>query len=912
MPVEPGRMLSHYRIVEKIGEGGMGVVYLAEDTKLKRRVALKVLPPEVATIPERLRRFRHEAEAVAALNHPGVVTIHSVEDAEGVHFFTMEFVQGKDLGSLIRRGGLKIDDLVEIALSLADALSAAHAKGIVHRDLKPANIMVSDDGRLKLLDFGLAKLRESEAANITAERTATALTAQGLIVGTAPYMSPEQIEGRTPDSRSDIFSFGVILHEMATGERPFKGETIAGLMSSILRDPAPSALELRPELPPPVGRIIRRCLEKEPERRFRAALDVRNELRDLKDEIDSPESATEVITGQATGSRARRKWWPVAVVAAVVLLTAAVLVLWQRNRAPDGLDSVAAAFPTAPKRIAVLPFQNLGPPEDEYFAAGMTDEVRTKLAALRTVQVIARGSADQYRETTKPPEQIAEELGVRFILTARVRWDRSNEGEGRIRLTPELIEVTGEAAPAIAWQGSYDAVLVDVFEVQSDVATQVARALDLSLAESDRHAFSERPTENLEAYRAFLRGREIRRERGLGRSRELAAEQYEYAVALDPDFGAAWASLAAIYSYVYAWIKPDPAMAERARYSAERARALGPERPESLMAMGSYYTYVQKDSQRALAEYLKGLEKAPNHVPLLVRAAVTERRLGRWENSVAHGRRAADLDPRSISANSSMAFTLRRLRRYDEAWEYVERLRLLAPANISRIENEVVWHLVQGDLSAARKVLRDAEGTVALPDLVAHFAVSGDLYWVLDDEQQEVLLRLTPAAFSDNVVDWALALSGTYWIRGEQDRVREYAERAREGCEQQLEGTPDDALLRAALGLVFAYLDRPDKSFRESERAVQLLPVSEDAVWGPWVQIQYVRACIVLGRHEEALDLLAPLLDIPYDGTPSWLSIDPNFAPLRGNPRFKRMVAERRPLIVDPERDGTAAAVAGR
>ena len=898
MPAEPGRMLSHYRIVEKIGEGGMGVVYLAEDTKLKRRVALKVLPPEVASIPDRLKRFRKEAEAVAALNHPGVVTIHSVEDAEGVHFFTMEFVEGKDLGTLIPRRGMKIEDLVEIALRLADALSAAHAKGIVHRDLKPANIMVADTGRLKLLDFGLAKLREPEAPNITTERTGTALTAQGQIVGTAPYMSPEQIEGRAPDARSDIFSFGVILHEMATGERPFRGETIAGLMSSILRDPAPSALKLRPELPPPVGRIIRRCLEKAPDRRFQTALDVRNELEDLKDEIDSTESATEVITGPAPVSGGRRWRWRAVAAAALVLLTAAFLVLWQQNRAPDELDPAAAASSDAPQRIAVLPFQNLGPPEDEYFAAGMTDEVRTKLAALRTVQVIARGSADQYRETTKPPEQIARELGVRFILTARVRWDRQGEGEGRIRLTPELIEVTGEAAPAIAWQGSYDAVLVDVFQVQSDVATQVARALDLSLAESDRNALSERPTENLEAYRAFLRGREITRERG-GPASELAAEQYEYAVALDPDFTAAWANLASIYSYAHGWVKPDPARAERARHAAERARALGPERPESRMAMGSYYTYVQKDTQRALAEYLEGLERAPNHVPLLVRAAVTERRLGRWESAVAHGRRAVDLDPRSILANHSMAFTLRRLRRYDEAWEYGERARLLAPASISQIETEVVWHLVQGDLSAARKVLRDAEGTVAVPDLVAHIAVSGDLYWVLDDEQQEVLLRLTPAAFSNNVADWALTLAGTYWIRGEQDRVREYAEQARVALEQQLEGTPDNALVRAALGLVFAYLDQPDESLRESERAVQLLPVSEDAVWGPWVQLQYVRACIVLGRHEEAIDLLAPILEIPYDITPGWLSIDPNFAPLRDNPRFKRLVEEQRPLVVD-------------
>src|SRR3990172_3572461 len=284
-----GRTLSHYKILQKLGSGGMGDVYLAEDNELGRQIALKVLPPELAESEERRSRFQREAKAVAALNHPHIVTVHSVEEAQGVHFITMELVRGKTLSEVIPRKGLSLAKFFEIAIPLADAVAAAHEKGVLHRDLKPDNLMLSDEGRLKILDFGLAKLKPEAGVSGISEQPTNARTEEGRIVGTVVYMSPEQAEGKALDSRSDIFSLGIVLYEMATGERPFQGETTASVLSSILKDTPKSVTEINPALPSLVGRIVRRCLVKDAENRYQTAKDLRNELQELKREVDSGE-----------------------------------------------------------------------------------------------------------------------------------------------------------------------------------------------------------------------------------------------------------------------------------------------------------------------------------------------------------------------------------------------------------------------------------------------------------------------------------------------------------------------------------------------------------------------------------------------------------------------------------------------
>jgi Tol biopolymer transport system component len=358
MPVEPGQMLSHYRLAEKIGEGGMGEVYRAEDTRLGREIALKVLPSAMAADTERRARFEREAKAIAALNHPNIVTLHSVEEAEGLHFLTMELVEGKTLSELIPGQGLSLDRFFELAVALADAVSAAHERGITHRDLKPANVMVGKEGRLKVLDFGLAKLREeAQAEDGTTQLPTKSITHEGKILGTLAYMSPEQVEGKPVDHRSDIFSLGVILYEMATGQRPFKGDTGASIVSSILRDAPAPVSELNRSLPRHLGRIVRHCLQKDPERRSQTAKDLRNELEELKEEVSTGEWRPETAAPGASQSKAGRRWVFVAVPAVVVLV---VGYLWLENRSEDSVDRSSLLTPTF-SRITSQPGEELFP-----------------------------------------------------------------------------------------------------------------------------------------------------------------------------------------------------------------------------------------------------------------------------------------------------------------------------------------------------------------------------------------------------------------------------------------------------------------------------------------------------------------------------------------------------------------------
>ena len=543
--------------------------------------------------------------------------------------------------------------------------------------------------------------------------------------------------------------------------------------------------------------------------------------------------------------------------------------------------------------MAVLPFENLGAAEDGYFADGMTDEVRSKLAGLSGLTVIASASASQYKATTKPPEQIAKELGVGYLLVAKVRWQKSGP-TSRIRLTSELVEVGGGGAPTTRWQEAFEADLQDVFRVQGEIATKVAQSLELALSGKERGLLTARPTSNLAAYDAYLKGLEIEKEGFSPTTRRRALAQYEQAVALDPGFALAWARLSTSHSAGHRnrGGPPSPQDADGAKKAAERAMELAPGMPGGHVALGSYYLWVKNDPEKASEAYTRGLKLAPDDAFLLRGLARAERDLGRWEEAVAHLRRARELDPRSWEGERQLGNTLIRLRRTGDAREAIDRGLALAPANLTLISEKAMTFLQGGDLAGARAVLAAAPKEVEPTALVADFAAFENLHWVLDDAQRDVLLRLTPGAFDGDRATWGIALAQAWALRGDQAKAREYAEEALKGLTAYSTDFPRAKEPNIRVALALAYMGRKVEAVREGEASVAPWPIATRPFPAPYVQHvqhQLVRIHILVGNHEKALDLLEPLLKVPYHLTPGWLRIDPNFDPLRGNPRFEKL-----------------------
>jgi TolB-like protein/tetratricopeptide (TPR) repeat protein len=540
----------------------------------------------------------------------------------------------------------------------------------------------------------------------------------------------------------------------------------------------------------------------------------------------------------------------------------------------------------------VLPFENLGAPDDEYFADGMTDAVRGKLAAVPGLQVIARTSSAPYKKTAKTPQQIGQELGVRYILTATVRWEKSG-GTSRVQVSPELVQVGEGTAPTTKWQQPFDATMTDVFQVQADIASRVAQALDVAMGATARETLGERPTKNLAAYDAFLKGNEAAGgfiTAGPGDLRR-AISYYERAVALDSGFALAWAQLSRAHAFMP---PPTPADYAAGRAAAERARALAPSAPQTYLALGDYYSNLERDWNRALEQYDQGRKVAPNEAELLTGIALVERAQGHFEQSMTSLRQALALDPRSAGTARRLAQSLLWLKRYPEAMAAADRALALDPESPDLNETKAMVFLAQGDLPGARGVLQAATTRADPIALVAYVATYWDLFWVLDDAQQQLLFRLTPEPFGGDVSNWAICLAQTYALRGDMARARAYADSARAAGEALLKEAPDDVAHRAVVALAYAYMGRKAEAVREGEKTVSLNPIEKEYYQGTYYVHQLARVYTLVGEPEKAIDHLEQVLALPYYLSPAWLRIDPTFDPLRKNPRFQKLVAAPR------------------
>ena len=540
--------ISRYEIVSKIATGGMGSVYLARDTKLERSIALKVLPPDVADDPTVLARFRQEARAIAAVNHPNIVVIHSVEEVGETHFITMELIEGRTLSDIIKEDEIELDFFFKVAIPLVSALEAAHSQGVTHRDLKPANIMVTHAGQVKVLDFGLAKVVRADAEPPSPDnRTETMLTDE-LIIGTPNYMSPEQVRSEPADARSDVFSLGAILYHLATGHRPFGGFTTTEILASVIRDTPTPAVTVNPDCPPLLSRIIDRCLAKDPARRYQDMGELRMQLE-----------------------QARRDF----------------------QAANEGIIH----------SIAVLPFVDMSPQKDqEHFCSGIAEEIINALTGVDRLKVVSRMSSFQYGEMGGDTREIGRKLGVQALLEGSVR-----KAGVKLRIIAQLIDVTDGCH---IWSQRFDRELQDIFEVQDEIAQSVVKALRLKIDPTRDRQLVEVRTNDPAAYDFYLRGREFFRRWGK-RNIQIAQRMFYQASGIDPEFASAYAGLADTYSYVFMYINSSRENLEQAERNSSKALELDPALAEAHAARGLALS-LGKHHQAAVKSFRTAIELDPN------------------------------------------------------------------------------------------------------------------------------------------------------------------------------------------------------------------------------------------------------------------------------------------------------------
>jgi len=904
-----GKTLLHYEIIRKIGSGGMGDVYLARDTKLGRDVAIKVLPERVAQDPERHKRFEREARSVAALNHPNVVTIHSVEEADGHVFLTMELVEGNELGDGIPRGGFPLIRFLELATAIAEGVGAAHKAGITHRDLKPANIKLTPDGRVKILDFGLAKLTDVSRVD---DRTMSMLqseTAEGKILGTVTYMSPEQAQGLPVDQRSDIFSLGIVLYQMATGDLPFQGTTSISTISAILKDTPSPVTDLRRDVPRHLGRIISRCLEKSADQRYQSAGDLAIELNRLHSEVESGEHGTASSGVSATPEAApspsapdrstsetsaefatprRSSQWPLVMIGFIVI---AAILVWKFVPGRSGETTAAADRPGTAETasspiedsggsvVVVLPFEHLGPEDQRYFTRGMSTEITSRLTRVADLAVISRTSANHYDRTGKTIKQIGADLGVDFVLEGVVQW----AADERVRITPTLIRVSDDTQ---TWTETFDRQVTDIFQLQSEIATLVVGELGVTLGAIEAKALQELPTENAEAYRLFVRARETPAGLDIVASQQETLRLLERALELDPEFLIAWCELAEFHLQAYFQnLDHSEAVLTRAREALDRAEALAPDNPATLVTRGYYYYYGFSDYDLALEQFERALEAVPNHDRAIEAIGYIHRRKGNWDRAYDYLLRATKLDPQDANIWNNLASLQRGRREFAEAMEFWDRAMLLAPEDGRYVfERTLAFVEWTGDTDQARRdLLAGPPGFWRRLGLLDLHAKEGDL------EQAIEIMETIPMPGSNLYLNHMRAFH--VWFRDGLEAARPHLEEAVESYERALEEQPNSASIHGGLAEIHAMLGNREKALGEARLAINL--TSQDRFTGPVEYETLARVHAYLNEPDQAVDILERLLGQTYENslTLVLLQMDPRLRPLHGHPKYEELIA---------------------
>jgi len=855
----------HYKILKKLGEGGMGVVYLAEDTKLKRQVAIKFLPGNVAANSIERERFKIEAQAAAALNHPNITQIYSIEETDDDIFIVMEYIEGQELKEKVRSKKLEVRSVIEIAIQIAEGLQAAHKKGIVHRDIKSSNIMVTKDGNIKIMDFGLAKIGAGSQ-----------LTKDHSTIGTAAYMSPEQTRGEEVDHRSDIWSFGVLLYEMLTGTQPFKGDYEQAIVYSILNESPQPLTEHSSDIPLEIADVINVCLQKEPTDRYQDA----NEIIEVLSGPNDKTKLSEKSSKKSISTKSNNKSISIKTVIGIAILAIVGYVIFSMIGKEQPMDK---------NMLVVLPFENLGPSEEDYFAEGMTEEITSRLASIKTLGVISRKSANTYRDTDKTIKQIGEELGVNYILEGTVRWARSADGTERVRITPQLIQAQQDIH---VWTDIYEHTIEDIFQVQSEIANKVVNELGITLLESERDKLSTIPTENIEAYHLFLRGKYyLEQPHFTVENWNKAIENFQRAVELDSNFALAYSEMSKAHSQLYN-LRYDltPERLSKADSTARKSEQLAKDSPEVHLNIGYFYLWALRDSDRALKELDIAEQGLPNNVDFLKAKSRFYETKGKWQEKINLDERACELNPRDPSALTDLAFGYWFTRQFEKALITSKRAIAIAPEKIWPYLYVAQVNLgFNGPNDESREALKNVPPT--------HGFWLWNWYW---QEVGERKFENALALLNSSGGDWmknklyvrpkSLLRALIYDYLNKTEMAHAAYDSARIILEKEIKKNIDDPRYHSSLGVAYAGLGRKEDAIREGKEAVDLLPYEKDAVYSTMYIIDLSAIYSMSGEYDLAMEEIDFLLSIPSCISKAWLKMDIRFASLYNNSKYKKLI----------------------